>query len=116
MVYRELWAHLLAYNLIRTLMWDAAEMRRVDPLRLSYQGAIHEIIALWPFTAAATEGRDMSEYYRALLRGIASHRIPDRPNRREPRVLKRRPKGFPLMTQPRAQYKKDLQRVTALSS
>ena len=116
MVYRELWAHLLAYNLIRTLMWDAGEIRRVDPLRLSYQGAIHEIIALWPFTAAATEGRDMSEYYRALLRGIASHRIPDRPNRREPRVLKRRPKGFPLMTQPRAQYKKDLQRVTALSS
>jgi hypothetical protein len=109
MVYRELWAHLLAYNLVRTLMWDAGQRRRIDPLRLSYKGAIQEMVALWPFTAAATQGRDLSAFYQALLRGIGSHKLPHRPHRREPRVLKRRPKGFPVMTKPRSQYQKKLQ-------
>lgn len=116
MVRRELWAHLLAYNLIRTLMWDAAQQRHYVPLRLSFKGAIDEIISLWPFTAAATRGRDLSRYYHALLRGITSHRVPHRPNRIEPRVLKRRPKGFSLMTKPRALYRKELLKAAGLCS
>lgn len=101
MVRREIWAHLLAYNLIRTLMWDAAELRHVAPCEISFKGTIQEMMALWPFSAAAARERDLTNYYVALLRGIGFHRIPKRPNRSEPRVRKRRPKDYPLMTRPR---------------
>lgn len=101
MVRREIWAHMLAYNLIRALMWDAAELRHVAPGRLSFKGAIQEMMALWPFSAAAAAERDLTDFYVALLRGIGFHRIPKRPNRNEPRVRKRRPKNYRLMTRPR---------------
>jgi hypothetical protein len=109
MVRKEIWAHLLAYNLIRTLMWDAAEHRRhLSPLRLSFKGAMQEMMALWPFSASAARQRDLTAYYDALLRAIATHKVPHRPDRSEPRVRKRRPKSYPLMTRPRPELKKEL--------
>lgn len=109
MVRKEIWAHLLAYNLIRTLMWDAAQHRRhLSPLRLSFKGAMQEMMALWPFSASAARQRDLSAFYDALLRTIATHKVPHRPDRYEPRVRKRRPKSYPLMTHPRPQLKKEL--------
>jgi len=109
MVRKEVWAHLLAYNLIRTLMWDAAQHRRhLSPLRLSFKGAMQEMMALWPFSASAARQRDLSAFYDALLRTIATHKVPHRPDRCEPRVRKRRPKSYPLMTHPRPQLKKEL--------
>jgi len=104
MVRRELWAHLLAYNLVRTLMWEAARRRRCAPMRLSFKGAIQQIHALWPFTVAIARQRDLSRFYEALLKAVGSQRIPKRPNRSEPRVRKRRPKNYRLMTKPRQQY------------
>jgi hypothetical protein len=101
MVRREVWAHVLAYNLIRTLMWEAGSRHRLEPLRLSFKGAMEETMALWPFTAGAARRRDLSAFYDALLRAIASHKIPHRPHRAEPRVRKRRPKNYRLMTIPR---------------
>jgi hypothetical protein len=107
-VRKELWAHLLAYNLIRTLMWDAGVHRRVCPLRLSFKGAMQEMMALWPFSASATRQRDLTAYYEALLRAIATHKVPLRPNRYEPRVRKRRPKSYQFTTKPRHELKKEL--------
>lgn len=104
MVRRELWAHLLAYNLVRTLIWEAARRRRCSPMRLSFKGAIQQLQALWPFTVAVARRRDLTKFYDALLKAIASQRIPHRPNRSEPRVRKRRPKNYRLMTKPRQQY------------
>jgi len=109
MVRKEIWAHLLAYNLIRTLMWDAAQhRRRLSPLRLSFKGAVQEMMALWPFSASAVRQRDLSAFYDALLRAVATHKVPHRPHRCEPRVRKRRPKSYPLMTHPRSELKKAL--------
>jgi hypothetical protein len=105
MVRREVWAHVLAYNLIRTLMWEAGSRHRVEPLRLSFKGAMEETMVLWPFTAGAARRRDLSAFYDALLRAIASHKIPHRPHRAEPRVRKRRPKNYRLMTIPRHERK-----------
>jgi hypothetical protein len=104
MVDREFWAHLLAYNLIRTLMWEAAQRRRIDPLRLSFKAAIHEMQSLWPFSASR-HPRDLTAFYDTLLNYVGRRRLPHRPGRREPRVLKRRNKNFPFMTQPRAAYR-----------
>lgn len=106
MVERELWAHLLAYNLIRTLMWDAAVHRRVPPMTLSFKGSIQEMVALWPFSVVASRERDLTDFYEALLRGIGFHRIPHRPHRSEPRVRKRRPKNYPVMGAPRHECRK----------
>ena len=108
MIRKELWAHLLAYNLIRTLMWDAGAHRRVCPLRLSFKGAMQEMMALWPFSASAARQRDLTAYYDDLLRAIGTHKVPLRPNRYEPRVRKRRPKSYQFMTKPRQELKKEL--------
>ena len=108
MVRKEIWAHLLAYNLIRTLMWDAGEHRDVPPLRLSLKGAIQEMMAQWPHSASAARQRDLTALYADLLQAIATHKLPHRPNRYEPRVRKRRPKSYPLMTKPRQELRKEL--------
>lgn len=100
MVQREIWAYLLAYNLIRTLMWDAADRRRLYPLRLSFKGTMQEMRALWPISFARF-GKGMTAFYEALLRAISFHKVPLRPGRAEPRLLKRRPKNYPLMGAPR---------------
>lgn len=106
MVAREVWAHVLAYNLIRTLMWDAGTRRRVPPLRLSFKATIQELFALWPFTAADLPRSDLDDFYDALVRAVAFHRLPERPHRSEPRVRKRRPKNYPVMGAPRRHCKK----------
>jgi len=108
MVEKEVWMHLLGYNLIRTLMWDAGEKQKVWALRLSLKGAVQEAMTLWPFSVRAGSKRIMKEFYEALLKAIAFHKLPERPNRQEPRVKKRRPKGYPLMTQPRQEYRSAL--------
>ena len=104
MISRELWAHMLAYNLIRTLMWEAGTRRRLDPLRISLSGTIDKVTALWPF-AAITPVEDMEPYYNVLLHNIASDTVPDRPNRHEPRCIKRRHKDFDYLTKPREAFK-----------
>jgi len=110
MVERELWAHLLAYNLIRSLMWEAGLRRRVSPTGLSFKAAIQEMMALWPFTAAAARRRDLTDFYDTLLHSIGFHRLPQRPHRCEPRVRKRRAKNYRLMTKPRHLYHEELQK------
>lgn len=109
MVQREVWAHVLAYNLIRTLMWESAKrVRRLDPMSLSLKATIQEMTALWPFSAAATQPNDLTAFFEALLRGIRFHKLPFRPHRVEPRVRKRRPKNYKLMLKARREYRKEL--------
>ncbi len=109
MVQREVWAHLLAYDLIRTLMWESAKKgRHLDPLTLSLKGTIQAMTSLWPFTAAATCHRDLTASFDDLLRAIRYQKISPRPHRVEPRVRKRRPKNYKLMLKPRQEYRKEL--------
>ena len=100
MIRREVWAYLLAYNLIRMLMWDAADRTRLHPLRLSFKGTMQEMRALWPFSMAQGD-TDLTAYYEALLRGISRHKVPLRSGRTEPRLRKRRPKNYSLLGAPR---------------
>ncbi|HUT61815.1 MAG TPA: transposase [Phycisphaerae bacterium] len=96
-VIKEIWAHALAYNLVRTVMWEAGRRHGIDPLRLSLSDAVKEICSHRCFALLGSARRWITR----LLRKVASHRIPHRPGRHEPRVRKRRPKEYPLMTQPR---------------
>ncbi len=100
MVRKEIWVHLLAYNLLRTLMERAAPALDYARERLSLQGARQHLNQALPLLAMATRaGR--KRLYTHLLDAIAADLLPSRPNRREPRVVKRRPKPFPRMKQPR---------------
>src|SRR5215468_2440696 len=101
MVRKEIWAHLLAYNLLRTAMAVAASENGIEPRKVSFKGAKQALTAFAPkIEAAPPDGR--AALIDTLLATIAYHRVGDRPGRWEPRARKRRPKpGFRLM-QPRA--------------
>jgi IS4 transposase len=96
-VIKEVWAHFLAYNLLRALMWEAAERYGVDPLRLSLKGAVQEVLAHRQYIGVFKPRAVLT----MILATIQSNRIPHRPDRYEPRVRKRRPKEYDLMNQPR---------------
>jgi len=100
MVHKEVWAHLLAYNLLRTVMAVAAHERHVEPRAISFKGAKQVVTAFAPkLEAAPPEQR--AGLVAAMLKAVAYHRVGDRPGRWEPRARKRRPKPGKRLTQPR---------------
>lgn len=107
MVRKEIYVHLMAYNLLRYLMWQAAKEKGADSLRLSVQGARQSFNQYRDLLADA--GKLRCDRYRSLLLDMVSKTIlPLRPDRHEPRKRKRRPKAFPLMSEPRAVLKQKL--------
>ena len=97
MVEKEVWAHLRAYNLVRTEMAEAARLADLSPRRRSFRGTMQ---AIWAFEVehrrATGPRRQRSVQARRLT--IASHRVGGRPGRCEPRALKRRPRPQKLLT------------------
>jgi hypothetical protein len=102
MVRKELWAHLLAYNLIRAVMAQAAEETGADPRDLSFTGALQALTAFAERLLGAAEAQ-RDELYEWLLLTIGAHQVGDRPDRVEPRARKRRPKDYPNLNGPRHQ-------------
>jgi len=94
MVRKELYVYLLAYNLLRTLMWSAGTTYGTPPLRLSLQGTRHHLSNFIPELLAACF-TERHQIYRTLLKVIVHKTVPFRPGRSEPRVRKRRPKSYP---------------------
>lgn len=107
MVRKEIYAHLLAYNLLRTVMWEAGTTHGVNPLRLSLQGTRHHLDNFVE-QLAFTSIKKRNKLYQTLLELIAHKPVPERPGRSEPRVRKRRPKAYPLMSQPRKVLRRQL--------
>lgn len=105
MIHRELEMHLLGYNLLRCLMRDVAATGHVPLARLSFKGTLD---ALEQFASGLqriprSQRRRRQDYVLEMLASIADDLVPERPGRREPRCIKRRPKPYPLMTHPRHQ-------------
>lgn len=98
MVEKEIWVYLLAYNLIRLMMAQAALLFERLPNTFSFKHTLQLWIA-WDRHGHGTYN-DHSLY--ALFVLIAEQRVGLRPGRIEPRAIKRRPKPFPLLTKPRA--------------
>lgn len=96
---KELCIFALVYNLVRAVMLESARRQGVAPNRVSFIDA-----ARW-LARAVTDplGEDA-----VLLTSLIVN--PDREDRFEPRVLKRRPKEFPVMKKPRAELRQDLAR------
>ncbi|NJR66991.1 MAG: IS4 family transposase, partial [Leptolyngbyaceae cyanobacterium CRU_2_3] len=108
MVRKEIYVYLLAYNLLRSLMWSAGTSYGTPPLRLSLQGTRHHLNNFIPQLLAVSSTK-LHRIYRTLLKVIAHKAVPERPGRSEARVRKRRPKAYPVMTKPRHELRKQLQ-------
>lgn len=94
MAKKEIWVHLLGYNLIRLLMAQAANLARVRPRDLSFKHCL-QLWLSWMHRSCSID------LYPALFSLIAQQRVGKRAGRVEPRALKRRPKAYPLLTKPR---------------
>ncbi len=104
MVHKELWAHFLAYNLIRTVMAQAAEQHDLEPRHISFKGALQTVAAFAPHILVARRG-ELPGLAARLRTAIAQHRVADRPDRYEPRARKRRYDNFMHLRRPRAEAK-----------
>jgi Transposase DDE domain len=100
MVQKEIWVHLLAYNLLRTVMAVAASEHDVEPRAISFKGAKQALMAFAPKLEAARP-QQRARLVEAMLKAVAYHRVGNRPGRWEPRARKRRPKPTKRLNQPR---------------
>ena len=106
MIRKEIWTHWLAYNLIRKVIAQAALTTGKQPRQISFAAARQFLAASWDRLSRQPQAaKDLSG---VLWPAIAQHRVGHRPNRVEPRALKRRPKSQRLMTKPRKELQAEL--------
>lgn len=103
MVRKEIWVHLLAYNLIRLLMVQAAFAAGITPRKISFKHCL-QLWLLWSQKADTSDDEQIA----TLCTLMAQQRVGNRAGRIEPRVVKRRPKAYPLLTVPRDQARENV--------
>ena len=110
LVRKEIWTHVLAYNLIRTVMAQAATKHGIEPRSISFKGTLQTLKAFQPVIAIQGEHDSTlrNALYHWLLDAISVHRVADRPDRYEPRLRKRRPKHYGYLRKPRRDTKRDM--------
>lgn len=110
LVRKEIWAHILAYNLIRTIMAQAAIKHGIEPRSISFKGTIQTLEAFQPLIAREVQHSAIirTTIYHQLLDAIIAHRVADRPDRIEPRLRKRRPKHYGFLRKPRRETQRDM--------
>ncbi len=109
---KEILMHLLAYNLIRALMWQAADQHGRPLHRLSFAGTLAHLKALLPYLWLQAGTRRFAPLHALLLEWIARDTLAHRPGRIEPRAVKRRPKQYYILNKPRQQLRQALLRKT----
>ncbi len=104
MAEKELLAYLVAHNLVRCVIAEALGSSSVDLERVSFKGALDALRQYSAAMARARHQKTRRRLWEDLLLTLTRDLIPDRPNRSEPRALKRRPKPYPLLNQPRRKF------------
>jgi hypothetical protein len=108
MVEKEIWAHFLGYNLVRKVSAQTAQTRGIHPRTVSFTGTMDAVAAAWGhWTVLATAAQRLRQG-QALLQTLGRERVGQRPDRCEPRVVKRRPKQYKHLREPRAQLQAKL--------
>jgi hypothetical protein len=100
MVRKEIWTCLLAYNLIRKTILESAKQSGLSPRQISFTAAMQKVAASWAAVLLLSEA-SLALLVEIDLEYLARHRVGHRPNRAEPRKVKRRPKPHKLLTEPR---------------
>jgi hypothetical protein len=101
MLHKELEMFFIAYNLIRCLMAEAGAIYEVPMERLSFKGTVDSVRQFSVAIAQARSRKKQNQLIAQLLKIIAQDEVPDRPGRRDPRAVKRRPKPYQLLNRPR---------------
>lgn len=104
MVEKELWMHVLAYNLLRALMLQTTTAHPVQLDRISFKGTC-DAVRNWAPAIAQAAPHKRDELIAAMLKTIARNPVPLRPDRSEPRAKKRRSKNYQYLTQTRRLFK-----------
>jgi hypothetical protein len=102
---KELLAYLVAHNLVRCVMAEAVARHQVDLERVSFKGTVDALRQYGDAIGQARNQKTRSQLWDDLLLNLARDLVPYRPNRTEPRAVKRRPKPYPLLNQPRRRFK-----------
>lgn len=105
MARKEVLAYFIAHNLTRCVMVEAATLYEADLERISFKGTLD---ALRQYSAALAQARNKKvrqQLWEDLLVNLVLDQLPWRPQRVEPRAVKRRPKPYPLLNKPRRQFK-----------
>jgi len=105
MLHKELEMYLTGYNLIRCLMAEAAALHGQPLEQLSFKGGVDAVRQYCPLIAQARSRKKQRRLVKDLLRVLALDLVPERPGRREPRAVKRRPKPYPLLNKPRRSFR-----------
>ena len=102
MAHKSLLMILIAYNLIRSLMQTAASLKEKPVWHLSFKGVVDQVNSSGAgFLEIARHPMKKLRMRVQFLRICATKLLKIRPHRREPRAVKRRPKGYQLLTKPR---------------
>ena len=105
MIRKEFYIHLLAYNLIRQLQFEAGFESEALPITLSFKATVQHFSNFVVLLAHSIAQRRI-HFYHQLIMLISKEILDVRSNRVEPRVVKRRPKSYRRMTVPRKQLKR----------
>lgn len=106
MIEKELWMHVIAYNLIRAIMQEAANTHRLSCECLSFKGTVSTVRQWAPvLSQPGLHENQRLELYKFMLYYIAYDTVPYRPCRTEPRAKKRRPKNYQLLNKPRKLFR-----------
>ena len=101
MIRKELLVGQIAYNMIRLLMVEAADRHGVNLHALSFAGTQQRVLAVLSYWDRCTSRRQRAHLTERLLELIAADRLNARPDRIEPRCVKRRPTPYPYLFEPR---------------
>lgn len=102
-----IYVHLMAYNLLRTVMWQAGKQAGVCPVRISLQGTRQHFGHFCCHLYQASPKKRL-QLYDTLLKVVTDKLLPERPYRYEPRLKKQRPKPYGWIQQPRTLLKRKL--------
>jgi hypothetical protein len=101
MAQKEVFMRLIAHNLIRCTAAQAATEHRVALERVSFKGSVDALRHFSHAMARARSKKKRQQLWAQLLRTLAADLLPERPNRREPRAVKRKKNKYPRLNAPR---------------
>jgi hypothetical protein len=108
---RELWMHFCMHNLVRRLMFESARRAGVPLDRVSFAGSLDAALSYAETLRRARTRRQRLAVIEELYRVLAADLVPDRPGRREPRAVKKRPKSYPRLTFHRKSFRQEQETI-----
>jgi Transposase DDE domain len=100
MIEKEIYMQVIAYNMIRGVMLESARQHNKSVYRISFKGTV-DTLRQWIVLFGHTDEKTIKSRYEDILLALACDLVPERPNRSEPRAVKRRPKVYQRLTKPR---------------